>query len=122
MVVDVSEGRFVLVAGRCLVAKAFLGSPRVKFGAVLECQFERTPVLTYSFSPCGGRLEYLHRSPASRKRRQKGNLVLNETAKFGLKFCLDLDLAVSTARYRSVLSSERAPYITIQVNIRVKEI
>jgi hypothetical protein len=35
---------------------------------------------------------------------------------------LDLDLTVSTARDRSVLSSERAPYITIQVNVRVKEI
>jgi hypothetical protein len=48
------------------------------------------------------------------KRRQKGNS--------RLKFCLNLDLTVSTARYRSVLSSERAPYITIQVNVRVKEI
>jgi hypothetical protein len=61
-------------------------------------------------------------SPASRKRRQKGNSVSNGTVKFGLKFCLDLDLTVSTARSRSVLSSERAPYITIQVNVRVKEI
>jgi hypothetical protein len=33
----------------------------------------------------------------------------NETVTFGLKFCLDLDLTVSTARYKSVLSSERAP-------------
>jgi hypothetical protein len=37
--------------------------------------------------PCGGELEYLHRSPASHKRRQKGNVVLNETVRFGLKFC-----------------------------------
>jgi hypothetical protein len=26
-------------------------------------------------SPCGGRLEYLHRSPATRRRRRKGNPV-----------------------------------------------
>jgi hypothetical protein len=26
-------------------------------------------------TPCGGELEYLHRSPATRKRRQKGNPV-----------------------------------------------
>jgi hypothetical protein len=26
-------------------------------------------------SPCGGGIEYFHRSPASRKRRQKGNSV-----------------------------------------------
>jgi hypothetical protein len=71
--------------------------------------------------PCGGGLEYLHRSPASRRRRRKGNSVSNETEKFGLKFCLDLDLTVSTARYRAILSSERTPYITIQVNVRVKE-
>jgi hypothetical protein len=62
----------------------------------------------------------LNRSPASRKRRQKGNPVSNETVRYGLKFCLDLDLTVSTARYRSVLSSERAPYITIQVNVKNK--
>jgi hypothetical protein len=72
--------------------------------------------------PCGGGLEYLHRSPASRKRPHKGNSVSNETVIFGLKFRLDSDLTVSTARYRSVLSSEMAPYITIQVNVRVKEI
>jgi hypothetical protein len=33
-----------------------------------------------------------------------------------------MDLTVSTARYRFVLSSERAPYITIKVNVRVKGI
>jgi hypothetical protein len=27
------------------------------------------------YTPCGGRLEYLHRSPASRRRRRKGNPV-----------------------------------------------
>jgi hypothetical protein len=74
----------------------------------------------HMFSPCGGGLEYLHHSPASCKRRQKGNLVSNETVKFGLKFCLDLDLTVSTARYKSILSSERAPCITIQVNVKSK--
>jgi hypothetical protein len=31
---------------------------------------------------------------------------------------MDFDLTVSTARYRSVLPSERAPYITKQVNVR----
>jgi hypothetical protein len=36
-------------------------------------------------SPCGGGLEYLHRSvvPARRKRRQKGNAVSDETVKYG---------------------------------------
>jgi hypothetical protein len=29
----------------------------------------------FTLDPCGGGLEYLHRSPASRKRRQKGNPV-----------------------------------------------
>jgi hypothetical protein len=33
-----------------------------------------------------------------------------------------LELTVSTARYRLVLSSERAPYIKKEVNVRVKEI
>jgi hypothetical protein len=37
-----------------------------------------------SRSPCGGGLEYLHRSPENRKRRQKGNLVVsNETVRCG---------------------------------------
>jgi hypothetical protein len=54
--------------------------------------------ILHSHSPCGGELEYLHRSPASRKGRQKGNAVSIETVKFGLKFCLDLDLTASTAR------------------------
>jgi hypothetical protein len=35
----------------------------------------------------GGRIEYLRRSPASRKRRQKGNLVSNDTVRYGLMFC-----------------------------------
>jgi hypothetical protein len=32
-------------------------------------------IYIYMYDPCGGGLEYLHRSPASRKRRQKGNPV-----------------------------------------------
>jgi hypothetical protein len=35
----------------------------------------RGPTGQASQGPCGGGLEYLHRSPASRKRRQEGNLV-----------------------------------------------
>jgi hypothetical protein len=38
-------------------------------------------------TPCGGGLEYLHRSPACRKRRQKGNRVSNEAVRYSLKFC-----------------------------------
>jgi hypothetical protein len=98
-----------------------IGSLRVSIWAQFCCRFGALLEMIIS-APCGGGLEYLHRSPASRKRRQKGNPVSNETVKFGLKFCLHLDLTVSTVRYRSVLSSERAPYITIQVNVRVKEI
>jgi hypothetical protein len=33
--------------------------------------------------PCGGGLEYLLRCPASRKRRQKGNTVSDETVMYG---------------------------------------
>jgi hypothetical protein len=36
---------------------------------------------------CGGGIEYLQRNPTSRKRRQKGNPVSNETVRYGLKFC-----------------------------------
>jgi hypothetical protein len=32
--------------------------------------------------PCGGGVEYLHRDPASRKRRRKGSLE-SETVKYG---------------------------------------
>jgi hypothetical protein len=35
------------------------------------------------YSPCGGGLEYFHRSYASRKRRQKGNTVSDETVMYG---------------------------------------
>jgi hypothetical protein len=34
-------------------------------------------------TPCGGGLEYLHRCPASRKRRLKGNTVSDETVMYG---------------------------------------
>jgi hypothetical protein len=34
--------------------------------------------------PCGGGVEYLHRSPASRRRRQKGSLE-SERVKYGLE-------------------------------------
>jgi hypothetical protein len=40
-------------------------------------------IISSQFVPCGGELEYLHRNPASRKRRRKGNPVPNETVIYG---------------------------------------
>jgi hypothetical protein len=41
-------------------------------------------IITNPTFPCGGGLEYLHRSsPASRKRRHKGNTVSDETVLYG---------------------------------------
>jgi hypothetical protein len=41
-----------------------------------------------ALDPCGDGLEYLHHSPASRKRRQKGNPVdSSETVRCDHEFC-----------------------------------
>jgi hypothetical protein len=42
---------------------------------------ERHVIDSQGLIPCGGGVEYLHRSPASRRRRQKGNLE-SETVKY----------------------------------------
>jgi hypothetical protein len=58
--------------------------------------------------PCGGGLEYLHRSPASRKRRREGNPVLSdETVMYGYESSVPL---TCTTYYRPVLSLERVEY------------
>jgi hypothetical protein len=36
-----------------------------------QCDFDSD---LKEFNPCGGGVEYLHRDPASRRRRRKGNL------------------------------------------------
>jgi hypothetical protein len=70
--------------------------------------------------PCRGDLEYFHRSPTSRKGRQKGNPTSNETAAYSLKFCGTWTRewqrgygpgASVRANYRPILSSEREPQI-----------
>jgi hypothetical protein len=50
----------------CLILPAALGPE------VYEAPWQKSEPET---TPCGGGLEYLHRCPASRKRRQKGNPV-----------------------------------------------
>jgi hypothetical protein len=47
------------------------------FEIIVSSQFasklqEESSVQESSILPCGGRVEYLHRSPANRRRRQKG--------------------------------------------------
>jgi hypothetical protein len=39
--------------------------------------------MLYSYTPCGGRVEYLHRSPASRRGDEKGGLE-SKTVKYDL--------------------------------------
>jgi hypothetical protein len=66
---------------------------------------------------CGGRWKYLHCSLASRKKREKGNPVKNEIARYGFKHCgtwihewqsWQGPTALAWVNYRPILSSERA--------------
>jgi hypothetical protein len=66
--------------------------------------------------PCGGGLEYLHRDPASRKKRRKGSLK-TETVKYGREIqgtrTRDRPRWRGPAAYTKdslVLSSERVPH------------
>jgi hypothetical protein len=59
---------------------------------------------------CGGGLEYLHLSPASRKRRRRGNTVSDETVMYGYWSSVTRPVSDCTVSYRPVFSSERAPY------------
>jgi hypothetical protein len=72
-------------------------------------------------SPCGGRLEYLHRSPASRKRRRRGNTVSDETVMYGYWSSVTWPVSDCTLSYRPVLSSERVPYRNKNKGIVAKE-
>jgi hypothetical protein len=47
--------------------------------------------------------------PASRKRRQKGNTVSDETVKYGYWSLISRLVSDCTVNYRPVLSSGRAP-------------
>jgi hypothetical protein len=81
-----------------------------------KCKGRRLGLLLAN--PCGGGLEYLHRNPASLKRRQKGNLVpggISGTLKYGLESRgtqtregLRWRGSPAIVNYRPVLSSERA--------------
>jgi hypothetical protein len=77
-------------------------------------------------NPCGGGLEYLHRNPASRKRRQKGNPVpgvkLGEI-KYGLEARgtqtrerLRWRGPAATVNHTPILSSERALQTKLQLS------
>jgi hypothetical protein len=66
-------------------------------------------------NPCGGGVEYLHRDPASRRRRRKGSLK-SDTVKYGRKSqgartreWLRWLGPAAIVNDRPVLSSERAP-------------
>jgi hypothetical protein len=81
-------------------------------------QFILDPTLASSHPRVGG-LEYLHRIHVSRKRRQKGNLVSNETVRYGLQSCGTWTREWQRWRgpCRLVLSSKRAPHTKKTANV-----
>jgi hypothetical protein len=76
----------------------------------LLTDIENAIVALHSLTPCGGGLEYLHRSPASHKRRRRGNTVSVETVMYGYWSSVTWPVSDCTVGHRPVLSSERAPY------------
>jgi hypothetical protein len=77
-----------------------------------------------SVRPCGGGVEYLHRHPASHRRRRKGRLK-SERVKYGHESQRNetrerlrwRGLAAYT-KERTVLSSERAPHKIKTVSVK----
>jgi hypothetical protein len=74
--------------------------------------------------PCGGGVEYLHRDPASRRRRRKGKS-RSETVKYGRKSYgtrtrkwLRWRRPAGIVNDRPVLSSERAPNINKPATVK----
>jgi hypothetical protein len=63
------------------------------------------PSRTFGTTPCGGGLVVA----ASRKRRQKGNAVSDETVKYGYWALITWPVSDCTVNYRPVFSSEKAP-------------
>jgi hypothetical protein len=84
--------RFLRMTGRLLNRLSTFGLLQTS-GHLWWCNLVRTKNCLSNFTfaapglravvPCGGGLEYLHRNPASRKRRRKGNPVSNETVIYG---------------------------------------
>jgi hypothetical protein len=60
-----------------------------------------TFVYSPSPTPCGGGLEYLHRSPCEPKRRRRGNTVSDETAKQGYWLFNDLTSECSHSKLQT---------------------
>jgi hypothetical protein len=90
------------------------------FGVVapVRCSrsYKREFIREFNSYPCGGGVEYLHRDPASRRRRQKGSLI-SETVKYGLKSQgtrtrkrLRWQGPAAYTKDKPDLSSERAPH------------
>jgi hypothetical protein len=74
-----------LIGNGCVARNSGVTVESGEFCAVCT---DRHPLMVMCGNPpYEGGTEYLHRSPASRKRRQKGNPVWNQTVRYGLKFC-----------------------------------
>jgi hypothetical protein len=73
--------------------------------------YNEKPTIIDSWSPCGGGIEYLHRDPASRRRRRKGKSQMWDS-KIWSRYPRDSDQRkIALARASSIYKSQTRPLV-----------